>query len=290
VLYELDVRAAEHNLLATLARRPEAYHQKVRAGENQSGDACASIHERVVFKQKGLDQRLQYDDQLRKSLLDRFFDADATLESVAAGQAAQHGDFLGAPYTARLRRNPDRVQVVLFREGKVGDLPVKLTKAVTLSAGSGTLEVAYQLEGLPKPSPDSPGEPLVHLAVEMNFAGMPAGADDRYFHDPAGRRLGQLGTRLDLPEAAGLGLVDEWLGIAVLMTASRPTGIWTFPVESVSQSESGFELVHQSVVVMPHWHVTPEADGTWRVAMKWAINTTRAENHPTQDPAVAATL
>jgi hypothetical protein len=287
-LYELDVRAANHNLLATLARRPEAYHRKVLAGPTQAGNGVASIHERVVFKQEGLDRRLQYDDHARKSLLDLFYDGDATLESVASGQAAQRGDFLHGQYLARLRRNPDRVQVVLWRDGTAGGLPLKLTKAVTLSAGSSTLEVSYQLEGLPKPE-DSPGEPPLHLAVEMNFAGMPAGVEDRYFHDGTGRRLGELGTRLDLAETNALGLVDEWLGIGVLMKASRPTGIWTFPIESVSQSESGFELVHQSVVVMPHWHVTPDADGTWRVVMQWAIDTSRAKN-PSEDPAVAATL
>ena len=31
-LYELDVRSICHNLLATLTRRPEAYHRKVLAG------------------------------------------------------------------------------------------------------------------------------------------------------------------------------------------------------------------------------------------------------------------
>ena len=35
-LYELDVRSICHNLLATLSRREEAYHAKVRAGENRA--------------------------------------------------------------------------------------------------------------------------------------------------------------------------------------------------------------------------------------------------------------
>ena len=35
-LYELDVRAICHNLLATLTRREEAYHDSVRAGESAS--------------------------------------------------------------------------------------------------------------------------------------------------------------------------------------------------------------------------------------------------------------
>jgi len=66
-LYELDVRSISHNLLATLMRRPEAYHQKVLAGANQGNNAAASIHDRVVFKQENLDQRLQYDTHPRKS-------------------------------------------------------------------------------------------------------------------------------------------------------------------------------------------------------------------------------
>ncbi len=35
MLAELDVRRIRHNLLATLARQPEAYHRKVLAGANQ---------------------------------------------------------------------------------------------------------------------------------------------------------------------------------------------------------------------------------------------------------------
>ena len=35
-LYELDVRSICHNLLATLTRRPEAYHRKVLAGTEGS--------------------------------------------------------------------------------------------------------------------------------------------------------------------------------------------------------------------------------------------------------------
>ena len=61
MLYELDVRSICHNLLATLARRPEAYHRKVLAGASGGNGQVASIHDRVVFKQAGLDQRLQYD-------------------------------------------------------------------------------------------------------------------------------------------------------------------------------------------------------------------------------------
>ena len=105
MLAELDVRRIRHNLLATLSRQPEAYHRKVLAGANQQNGNCASIHDRVVFKQANLDQRIQYDKYPRKSLVDLFYDNETTLAAVASGQAAVRSDFTHANYEAKIRRN-----------------------------------------------------------------------------------------------------------------------------------------------------------------------------------------
>lgn len=269
-LYELDVRSICHNLLATLTRRPEAYHRKVLAGANGGNGHVASIHDRIVFKQPGLDQRVQYDAFPRKSLLDHFFDNEATLNAVVAGHADERGDFAQGTYEARVRRNPQRIQVQLSRQGRVQNQPVKITKGVTLTAGSSELEIAYLLEGLP------PGQTF-HFGVEFNFAGLPGNCDDRYFHDGDGRRLGHLGRQLDLSDVGAIGLVDEWLGIELVLRSSCLGSLWTFPIETVSQSEGGFELVHQSVVVLPHWYVQAGADGRWSVSMNLAVDTSRAE-------------
>ena len=78
------------------------------------------------------------------------------------------------------------------------------------------------------------------------------------------------------------------MGIDVNLAFSRPSGVWTFPVESVSQSEGGFELVHQSVAVLPHWLVQGDADGRWSVVMNLAIDTAAARSRLEQ-PAVALT-
>ena len=224
-----------------------------------------------VYKQEGLDKRLQYDAHLRKSLLDHFYAPETTLDEVAGGRAAIRGDFVGAPYEARIRRNPDRIQVLLIREGTADGLPVRITKGVTATAGSAALEIAYLLEGLPR-------DHALHFGVEFNFAGLPAGADDRYFHNLADQRLGQLGSRLDLTNVDGIAMTDQWLGIDVGLKISRPTHLWTFPIETVSQSEGGFELVHQSVVVHPHWIVVPDAEGRWSVAMTLSLDTSLAES------------
>lgn len=260
ILYELDVRGIEHNLLATLQRRPEPYHAKVRAGESQSTSETASIHDRVVFKQQGLEKRLQYDLVPRKSLVDHFFDPNISAEEVQRGTAIERGDFASLPYDAKLRRGTGKVQVQLCRHGNAWGVPLTITKGVTLFQGSHALEVTYLIEGLP------PGRPF-QFAVEFNFAGLPSHAEDRFFYDSQCERMGHLGTFLNLESADYLGLIDQWLGVNVQWTSNRPSGLWGFPIETVSQSEGGFELVHQSVCVMPHWCVQGDSEGRWSVSM-----------------------
>jgi alpha-amylase len=273
-MYELDVRPICHNLLATLTRRPEAYHRKVLAGPSD-GDGCASIHDRVVFKQEGLDQLLRYDAYPRKSLIDHFYDLDVTPQAIISGQAMERGDFAGGRYEARLRKNPDRIQVQLSRNGNAWGIPLKITKGVTIEERSSTLEIAYLIEGIP-------ADAELQFGVEFNFAGMPAGADDRYFYGDDREAYGQLGAELDLHYVTTLGLVDQWLGLDVQLQANRPTGFWTFPIGTVSQSEGGIELVHQSVVVQPHWIVQGDKSGRWSVIMRLALDTSLARQRQEQ--------
>ncbi|HZZ30190.1 MAG TPA: alpha-amylase/4-alpha-glucanotransferase domain-containing protein [Pirellulales bacterium] len=282
-LYELDVRAICHNLLATLSRRPEAYHRRVLAGPGAAGGSVIDANQPVKFKQQGLERHLQYDNYLRKSLVDHFYDDNISLDAVAHNEAMERGDFLQGAYEARLRRNPDRVQVQLSRLGNAWGIPLKIIKGLTLHAGSSVLEIAYVIEGLP---PDRE----LHFSVEFNFSGLPAGADDRYFYDAEHSRLGQLGTRLDLLDATNLNLVDEWLGIDIGLTFNRPTHLWTYPIETVSQSEGGFELVHQAVCVQPHWHVRPDAHGRWTTMLQLKLDTSLAEQRQAKisPPAVVA--
>lgn len=279
-LTELDVRSIGHNLGASFTRQPEAYHVKVRQGERRDQGGCDSIHNRVVFKQAGLDQRLQYDAYRRKSLIDLFYAPDVSLETIIRGEAEQWGDFVAAAYEGRVRRKPHRIQVVLSRQGAVRGVPVRITKALTLDAGSPMLEVAYVLEDLPP-------HYQCRFACEWNFAGLPAGADDRFYSSADGHRLGHLGARLDLHDQTLLSLTDQWLGLSVILQCSRPTSFWTYPIETVSQSEGGFELVHQSAAVVPHWLVSADAQGRWSVSLSVRLDTSAAEARRRPEAALA---
>lgn len=282
MIYELDIREIGHNLLASMQRRSEVYHDKIRQGNQQSNDEAASIHDRVVFKQEGLDELLFVDQHLRKSLIDHCWDKDVSLQAIARGEAEERGDFVNAPFEATVRRNPDRIQVKLQRQGLVFGQSITINKGLTLDAGSSDLEIAYRIDGLPAGFE-------FHLGVEFNFAGMPAGQDDRFFRFSDGTVAGQLGETIDVSDASGVELVDQWLGLVAGLKFDSQCGLWAFPIHSVSQSESGFELVHQSVVVQPHWIVRGDNNGRWSTTMKLttAIENT-IQSSPTWPTAVAS--
>jgi alpha-amylase len=105
---------------------------------------------------------------------------------------------------------------------------------------------------------------------------MPGGASDRYFYDGSGQRLGTLDSMLNLANTDRLSLVDEWLGLDVGIESSQNAGFWTMPIETISQSEGGFEAVHQSVCVLPHWEFSMPEQGPWIVDLRLIIDTSVA--------------
>ena len=200
------------NLGATLQRREEAYHRKVLGGPSNDQGECASIHDRVIFKQEGLEERLQYDSYPRKSMVDHFYPDDVSLDSLVRGEVSEYGDFVTGNYDAVVRRDPNRIQVKMSREGSVHDTAVKITKGVTISKNSSELEIAYLLENLPQ-------DRQFHFGIEFNFAGMPPGAEDRYFFQ-GDHNHGHLGAWLGIENAHEFGLADEWLGLKVNLTTN----------------------------------------------------------------------
>ena len=267
-MYELDIKSIAHNLLATITRHPESYHQKIFRRNEPNFDPKG----RIVCKQEGLERRVQYDWYSRKSLVDLFYDYDTEFEAVQQGRVRQHGNFVQTEYDAVVRSKPGRIQVVLSQESTAYGVPVRLDKGITLSEGSDIIEISYRLSQLPK-------NYRMHFAVELNFAGMPGGAENRYFHGTGGskgQRFGNLSTNLDLTDGTEIGLYDDWLGLDVRLKMNRPTDFYAFPIETVSQSVEGFELVHQSVVVQPHWRFVVDESGTWSVEMQIEVDSSIA--------------
>lgn len=265
-VYELDVLERRTNLLAGLARRPETYHAKVAGAQVVTDiEKVASIHDLVVAKQEGLEKRLHYDQHWRMGLMDHFFRHDATLEAHARGELQEDADFLLGAYTGGVHEQPSAVQLRMSREGTVAGTAVRLEKTLSLARGERQVEVVYTIRNL------SDQDLQADFGVEWNFSMLAGRAHDRYILDTAGRNLGPLATQGDFARQERFALVDEWKGIKVVLAFDAAADVWTFPVETVSQSESGFELVYQSTSVTPRWVAHLQPHSTWKTRMVLAV-------------------
>jgi 4-alpha-glucanotransferase len=265
-VYELDVRHARTNCLATLERRAEPYHAAIAAAaRNADANGLESTIDRVILKHDGLDRMLIYDKHPRKALVDHFYSLETTLSDLVAGSEVELGDFAQGTFLSRIQRTPEIVTLVMERPGRADGHAVRLRKTIVLEAASSTLDVAYVLEDLPV------GVPF-RFAVEINLAAMAGHANDRYYSDSSGARLGPLDSRLNLVEVDGLNLSDEWLDLDIRLHWSKPAGAWSFPIETVSQSEGGFEGVYQSSAILAHWIVTADETRRWDVRIGWRLD------------------
>lgn len=91
-------------------------------------------------------------------------------------------------------------------------------------------------------------------------------------------RSRKLVSRDTLKKVNGIGLRDEWLGIDYRLEWSRTGDVWRFPVETLSQSESGFERLYQSSAVFPNWRLTLQPGESWEVEIAQHITALPSRN------------
>ncbi|HET9869781.1 MAG TPA: alpha-amylase/4-alpha-glucanotransferase domain-containing protein, partial [bacterium] len=85
------------------------------------------------------------------------------------------------------------------------------------------------------------------------------------------RALNSMGREEGVTEA---GMTDGWLKLQIDFKSPRPVDFFRYPVETISQSEGGFERVYQGscllfgqeVVLGPHQAFETELTAQWREA------------------------
>jgi len=276
-LVEWDWRATGLNLVNTLTRRAEGYHAELRkAATNgtlvltgQEKGAASMSSRSVRAKEPGLQDKLFYDWYRRASLLDHIFAADTTLDQFYRSQYTELGDFVSQPYTAQLSETGDRLALKLSRQGGVwhgpGKVcqPLRIEKTVTLSAGQLALDVIYQLTNMD----DKPIE--ARFGVETNW-GIAGGDGPQAYSVWPGGDLTRLNVLHVAKSANEVGLVHEWYGRVILATDQAATW-WQFPIETISNSEAGFERIYQGTSVTCHWPLALEPGATWQVALRFRL-------------------
>jgi len=273
-LFEMDYKPRAVNLLDTMTRRKEAYHQRLatlaQQEKNPSDSGTKSIHDIVKTKEPGLEKKLKYDWYRRTSLIDHFLAPDTELTDFANCEYTESGDFLASPYRFEISERKPATELSFFREGTVKTngitSRVQINKTVRITADSNEIIVVYELQNLGNTITD------VWFGVELNYALLAGNAPDRYYYfdrecqDPL--NLASSGEEKGVRQ---MGLKDEWMKLDIRLNFDRDTTVWRFPIETISQSEGGFERVYQSSAVFPNWKIKLKSGESWKTEINQNI-------------------
>ena len=267
---ELDWKPRSFNLMNTLTRRREGYHDKIlhaaaqAAAEVQDGGA-KTIHERVTMKEEGLQYHLHYDWYTRGSLLDHFLGSGVDLIIFMRSEYYEAGDFVLGNYSVKHKKSGNAT-VMLERTGQVEGLGVQLKKEISLTKASPEFTVKFEITNL------STEELNTSYGSEFNFSLLAGNAHDRYYDIP-GHTLDKrnLASTGEINNVSKVSIVDEWLRLKLSLAFVQPAILWRAPVETVSQSEGGFERVYQSSLVMPIWRISLRPRSSWEAEISVKI-------------------
>jgi 4-alpha-glucanotransferase len=255
-LSELDYLKKPINLSDTLTRRKEAYHEKLLAlaRQNQSSPGVASIHEIVRTKEAGLEKKLFYDPARRVSLIERFVPLSGSVDQMQSGSYEELGDFRNAVFdfkTQAPKKRGEKAQLVMTREGRVRGEPLWLAKKVRADGEKNQFEITYELQnkGL---------QDLEFLFFcEWNLTLLAGDAPDRnYFVKGRSLEQSRLFSMGEEKNVTEMGMRDGWLNLEINFKTPKAARFWRYPVETISQSEAGFERVHQGACLLLGWEVS----------------------------------
>ncbi len=279
-LLELDDRPACFNLSNVLGRREEIYHTALRESahaDEQGGGSPQSIHDRVTSKEPELEQHLFYDRFPRHSFLDHFLPPETDLAAFRRGEFEEQGDFAEGVFSLEPvipQAGGKSLRVNMRREGQVVQAgrarALHIEKSYLFTRDGAGFEVHYLLS-------HKEDEPLALCwAVELNFTLLAGDAPDRYYTlDGKPLEDGRMGSEGVIENVGTLGLRDDWQGFELTLATGPGASLWRYPVETISQSEGGFERTYQGSCLLFRRAVEIPAGETFRAKFTVGIERTR---------------
>ena len=275
-----DIRPVRHALTAVMRRRPEAYHETLREfeatgarvgadggghGAGGGDEAPASIHGVVRIKEPGLAVRLVYDRYERRSGLIRALGHDATADDWALARAEDLGDAVDGAFEL-VDLAPGRL--VTRREATIAGTAVGVTRVLTLGGDrrSPTLTVEVGLEHRDGPPLDA------RLGIEWSTTMLGGGGNPAAWWEVTGERSAHdgAGTATSLTSIAQ---GNDHIGVSVTTTTDVPADAWWAPIETISNSESGFERVYQGSGLLLSWPVRLGPGERWSRTVRNVVST-----------------
>jgi alpha-amylase len=218
-IMELDLLDFGMNAQASLARRPEPYH----------------------------DGSCRYDGHLRSSLIDHFLPVDATVEQFDENPSAERGDFVARPFALKTSKESQRIAAILSARGRVGAQDVSLEKTLLLGRDATGLEVTVTIRNLSRSVLSG------RYGLEFNLALLTPFMPESFVHDGTFEPAGGLQQRAAYRKIKSLGVCDRVRGLSVEFAPHQEAEFFVVPVQTLTPSDAGLEPTLQSVCVMPVW-------------------------------------
>jgi 4-alpha-glucanotransferase len=304
-----DLRASRVAVASVLRRRPEAYHARLAAheqiaadaatGESVAGghaasaatDAPASIHDIVSTKEPGLAAFLHYDSYERRSGLVHLLRAGDSADAAAFTRSTYDaiGDFTEGAFEP-VTVEADRVVVRRTGSVTVGDRSQPLVVEKTFRFGGGrsnptlALEVTVQNPAAPGAAPAEAADaaPLAfELAVEWNVSMLGGGHNPAAYYETAGGDRSPHDIAGEIPSAQSIAFGNDYEGVRIVARPEPSARLTWYPVETVSNSEAGFERVYQGSSLLFRWPVQLAAGGKHRFTVSFDV--TQAIDRATAD-------
>ena len=220
-----------------------------------------------MVKEPGLSSRLFYDDHELRSGLVRFLAPDTTPEAFATAAASELGDLLDGEFAV------DHLaphQVSLSRNGMVAGQAVTVGKTIRLLGDrlGPELVIDIELHHLGDAAVDA------RLGLELSVHLLGGGGNPSAWYDVGGARSAHDGSGR-AEGIATIGYGNDWVGVSVAATASPPADAWWSPIETVSNSESGFERVYQGSSLLLSWPLRLAPGEARRFSVRQAVSVAR---------------
>lgn len=266
-----DFRPANATLINSIIRRPESYHSRLREAANATPTTggAISIHDQVLVKEPNLERFLRYDRYPRHAFRLFLFDPSRTQADYEELRLKEVPEAASGSYLlhASSANYADLQFSCALPEYAAEGSPVprlSVTKLFLFGPTPQGCEVSCDLS-ISISAPLS--RPLaVGLESVINFL---APTDmDRFFETPAGPQNLRFSGVLPAPL---LRVEDGWQKVRVTLHAPGSQEFWVSPIETVSESEGGFERVYQGSQILAIWrpdftqHTSFSARLLWRV-------------------------
>jgi alpha-amylase len=264
-LISLDFRPSAVPLVNSMQRRPEAYHRRLREASSGASGPVASIHDQVRSKEEGLERFLRYDRWPRNAFRLLLFPAHKTFKDYEELNLEENPVLASGSY-AVLENGPTSISLECemprpdFPDGGGSLQSMRCTKRFSFTSES----EGYDLHCSSRLSCANAQARPALVGVEMVLNFLAPSEQDRYFEIPVGRHPLSWSAAISGPEIGSrLRVVDEWQNVAATIEAPSAKEFWITPIETISESEEGFERVYQGSQILAVWPLNLAVGEPW---------------------------